>query len=236
MLSPPRRPTASPFLFLAAVLVSTACESDPPSLSGIEPAAGPPGIEVTVRGDHLTESSTISLGKAPLERPHFVDEHTITGTIPAGLDAGQVDLVVRDTSGREMRRSKAFTVESTQPTENPCRSKEQRFTAIPPDGSVVKIDRHLPDGKVDRTSFPTAELEAIELRTIPLPDAPAPAPAEEGAEPLPPPTCSAIYLVLDKDRGRVLFDSDDKVSLQTQAQKIAQGLGKRLLVAEGMPE
>jgi len=219
-----------PALLMGTALV--ACESEPPSVSGVSPKSGPPGTEVTIQGDHLTEGITVKVGGQPLEGLVVVDEHTVRGTIASSLSAGEVDIYVSDPSGRQMTRSDAFTVESTAPPEHPCRSSEKRFTAIPPDGSVVKIDRHMKDGKVDRTSFSTAQIQAIELRRIPLPD-PPPAEGEDAAEA---PMCSTIYLVLEGDKGRVLFDADDKVDLKKQAQKIAQGLGKRLVLAEGRVE
>ena len=250
---PPRR---LPGLALCLALIG--CEGEPPSISGVEPSAGPPGTEVTVRGDHLTDSTTVRFGGTPLEAPTVVDAHTLTGTVPADLGPGPVDLVVSDASGRQMTRTKAFIVEASAPPEHPCRSTEKRFTAIPPDGSVVKIDRHLAGGEVERTSFSTRQIAAIELRSMPLPEAAAPAEAPAPAEPAAAPaeavpatnagsaaspdaaaavpTCSTIYLLLEGDGGRVLFDSDDTVDLKAQAQKIAQGLGKRLVMAEGPPE
>jgi len=174
------------------------------------------------------------MGGEPLQDARFVDENTIHGIVPEGLNAGPIDLLVSDASGRQMNRSDAFVVEATAPPEHPCRSTEKRFTAIPPDGSVVKIDRHLPDGTVDRKRFPTSQIASIELRRLAMPDAPPASADSTAAED--PPMCSTIYLLLEGDKGRVLFDSDDKVDLKSQAQKIAQGLGKRLVLAQGMPE
>lgn len=220
-------------LILAATALG--CASEPPSVSGVDPSTGPAGTTLTITGDHLTQDVTVKVGGQPLADATLVDAQTIRGQVPEGLEAGSVDVSVVDGQGRQMKRSDAFVVASTAPPEHPCRSSEKRFTAIPPDGSVVKIDRHLEGGKVDRKSFSTGQIQAIELRRIPLPDAvPAPSDREEDAAPAP--MCSAIYLLLEGDKGRVLFDADDAVDLKGQAQKIAQGLGKRLVLAQGMPE
>jgi len=216
---------------VALMLVLSACETPTPLAKGINPGSGVPGTEVTVRGEHFDPGTTVTLGSAPLTDASVVDDATIRGKIPDGMDAGTVDVVVTSAKGQSTSLSKAFVVESVKPPEHPCRSTEKRFTTIPPDGSVVKIDRHLEGGEVKRTSFKSHKINAVELRTIDLPDAEPPADGEA------PPVCSTIWLVLEGDPAqRVLFDSDDKLELTKQAQKIAQGLGKRLLLAEGMPD
>lgn len=207
------------------------CETPTPLARGIDPGAGDPGTELTIQGEHFEAGTTATLGGQPVDELKVIDAHTLRGKVPAGIPAGPVDLVVSSTGGQSTSLSKAFVVASAAPPEHPCRSSEKRFTAIPPDGSVVKIDRHLANGEVQRSSFKTHKIAAVEVRTIDLPD------AEPPAEGLAPPMCSTIWLVLEGDPPqRVLFDADDKVELTKQAQKIAQGLGKRLRMAEGMPQ
>lgn len=216
---------------IALMLALSACERPTPLAKGVVPGAGVPGTEVTVRGENFAPGTTVNFGSTQLDDLAVVDDATIRGTVPDGMGPGTVDIVVTSATGQSTSLSNAFVVETAKPPEHPCRSSEKRFTAIPPDGSVVKIDRHLENGEVKRTSFKTHKIAAVELRSIELPDAAPPADGEA------PPICSTIWLVLEGDPAqRVLFDSDDKVELTKQAQKIAQGLGKRLLLAEGMPE
>jgi len=218
-------------LTLLSALGIAGCETPTPLAKGVDPGAGVPGTALTIRGENFEAGTAVSLGSTPLADVEVVDAGTIRGKVAEGMEAGTVDIVVMSASGQSTSLPKAFVVESAKPPEHPCRSTEKRFTAIPPDGSVVKIDRHLANGEVKRTSFKTHKIAAVEVRTIDLPDAEPPADGEA------PPVCSTIWLVLDGEPAqRVLFDSDDKVELTKQAQKIAQGLGKRLLMAEGMPD
>ena len=207
------------------------CETPTPLATGVDPGAGIPGAELTIKGEHFEAGTTATMAGQPLDGLQVIDAQTLRGKVPDNMPAGTVDLVVRSAGGQSTSLAKAFVVESAAPPEHPCRSSEKRFTAIPPDGSVVKIDRHLADGKVERSSFKTHKIAAVELRTIALPDD---TPAAEG-EPVP--VCSTIWLVLEGEPAQhVLFDADDKTELTRQAQKIAQGLGKRLRMAEGMPQ
>lgn len=232
-------------LLAASLVTLAACEDPAPSASGVDPTSGTPGTEVTITGAHFAAGTTASIAGKDLQDAVRVDEQTIRGTVASDSPVGTADVTVKGRDGQESRLSRAFTVEAAGPPPHPCLGDEKRITSIPPDGSVVKIDLHHEDGKVDRKNFPTTDISAIELRTIAMPDAPSAEKADadakdvdaEEADKAPSaPVCSAIYLVLDDNKGRELFDADKTVDLKTQAQKIAQGLGKRLVVAEGLPE
>ena len=185
-----------------------ACAADPPSASRISPQSGAAGTAVTISGSGFTPDTTIQLGKSPLGELSVVDESTATGTVPAGLSPGPTNLIVSGSGGRGMTLSGAFSISVPEP-DNPCDTEIKRMTQIPADGSVVKIDRHLPDGEVDRIQITARELKAVEYEET-----------VEGEG-----ICRAVY-IRTRDDQRHLFDSSSTESLRWQAQRIATGLGK----------
>lgn len=184
--------------------------AQPPQISTIVPVAGPPGTAITVSGANLVQGTTLLLGGKELGDLKVTPPGTITGTVPQDLGPGKFDLVVTTSSGR-VTRSDAFNVVLPPPT-NPCGGTEKRFTHIPPTADVVKIDRHLGKGQVQRTQIKTREIEAIEVERT-----------QQGSS-----TCAAIWLRTRS--GRVLFDAQQDVDLRNQAQDIANGLHKPLKV------
>ncbi|MFT5684444.1 MAG: hypothetical protein ACI8RZ_005385 [Myxococcota bacterium] len=193
------------------LLFLLACSAEPPSASSITPRTGPAGTEVTITGTGFTTELTLQLGILPLSELSVLDAATATGTVPEGLPPGPVNLIVSGSDGRGMTMSKAFSVTEPEPAD-PCASDIKRMTHIPADGSTVKIDRHLPDGTVDRIQIDAREVAAVAYEETAM-DA-------DGI-------CRAVYL-RTRDDQRHLFDASGTEDLRWQAQRIAGGLGKPL--------
>lgn len=194
-----------------------ACVADPPSATSISPTTGAAGTEVTVSGANFVDGMTVQLGKQPLAALAVVDANTATGAVPAGLSPGPANLIVTSADGLGMTLSKAFSVRTPEP-EDPCGSEIQRMTQIPADGSVVKIDRHLPGGEIDRIVLKAREIKAVEYEETTI--------EADGI-------CRAVYLRTRSDQ-RHLFDASSTEDLRWQAQRIAGGLGKPLEVGATM--
>ena len=201
------------------LIVLLACMAEPPSASSISPTAGPAGTEVTVSGANFADGMTVQLGKQPLSSLAVVDDSTVTGAVPEGLSPGPTNLIVTGADGLGMTLSKAFSVSIPEP-EDPCGSDVKRMTHIPADGSQVKIDRHLPDGEVDRIQLTAREVKAVEYEET-----------KTGTDGI----CRAVYLRTRSEQ-RHLFDASSTEDLRWQAQRIAGGLGKPLEVGETLSE
>ncbi|MDG1480704.1 MAG: IPT/TIG domain-containing protein [Myxococcota bacterium] len=197
------------------LLFLLACAADPPSISSISPKSGPAGTAVTIAGTGFSGDMTLQLGILSLGELAVLDQTTATGTVPEGLPPGPANLIVSGASGRGMTLSKAFTVSEPEPAA-PCASDIKRMTHIPADGSAVKIDRHLPDGSVDRIQLDVREVKAVEYEES----------AIDGGG-----VCRTVYLRTRTDQ-RHLFDASASDDLRWQAQRIAGGLGKPLEVGE----
>jgi hypothetical protein len=156
---------------------------------------------------------TVQLGKQPLATLAVVDANTATGAVPAGLSPGPTNLIVTSADGLGMTLSKAFSLRTPE-SEDPCGSDIQRMTQIPADGSVVKIDRHLSGGEIDRIVLKAREIKAVEYEETTI--------EADGI-------CRAVYLRTRSDQ-RHLFDASSTEDLRWQAQRIAGGLGKPLEV------
>ena len=196
-----------------------ACAAEPPSASSISPSAGAIGTAVTISGTNFADGMTVQLGKQPLSSLAVVDASTVTGAVPEGLSPGPTNLIVTGADGRGMTLSKAFSVSAPEPAD-PCESDIQRMTHIPADGSLIKIDRHLPGGEVDRIQLTARELQAVEYEET-----------RTGTDGI----CRAVYLRTRSDQ-RHLFDASNTEDLRWQAQRIAGGLGKPLEVGETLGE
>ncbi|MCB9779630.1 MAG: IPT/TIG domain-containing protein [Alphaproteobacteria bacterium] len=194
---------------LGSLLLLPACAPEPPQVSAIDPESGPPGATVTISGVNLTDGTKVRLGGKDLAGLVVTPPGTITGTVPDGLSAGPVDLLVKNDAGT-VSRSKAFEVVPAAPAD-PCADDLRRMTHIPSDGSVVKIDLYRGED-VDRQQISTRDITGIEVERT------------KGAKGL----CSAIWL--RTGQARVLFDAQVDHDLREQAQKIANGLGKPLSV------
>ena len=157
----------------------------------------------------------LQFGILSLESLAVLDPTAATGTVPDGLPPGPVNLIVSGADGRGMTLSKAFTVSVPESTA-PCAPDIKRMTHIPADGSAVKIDRHLPDGSVDRIQLDVREVKTVEYEES----------AIDGGG-----ICRTVYLRTRTDQ-RHLFDASATDDLRWQAQRIAGGLGKPLEVGE----
>lgn len=207
-------------MLLVPLLV--ACSTPAPSPTAVDPATGPAGTPIVVSGQHFGPGTTAKLGGKPLVEAVRVDEETIRGGVPADLPPGPAVLVVSDTQGRSASIPGAFTVEAPQAAiENPCDPEVKLFTHIPPTADFVRIDLHPPGGEVEQQQVPVRDIEVVEYEARLQGDA----------------LCSSIWLKTKKGV-RHLFDSDATVPLRGQAQKIANGLGKKLDVVheDELPE
>jgi len=199
---------------LAVLLLS--CSTPPPQISGVEPTSGPAGTELTITGAELSAGTTARLGGKALDDLVVTPPDRITGKVPADLPSGPADLRLSGPDGQGVSRNKAFQV-TRPPFADPCSGEEQRFTHIPPTADVVKIDRHLPGGEVERSEIAVRDIQGIEVEQR----------ATTGG------TCSAIWLRTAQDR--VLFDAQKDGDLREQAQKIANDLHKPLQLMEPEP-
>jgi hypothetical protein len=183
---------------------------------------GPPGTAVVVTGQHFGPGTTARLGPQPLEGIVRVDETALRGAIPADAPAGPLALIVTDGQGRSATLPSAFTVEAPKPTlDNPCDPAIKLFSHIPPTADFVRLDLHPPEGPVEQEQIPVRDIETVEYEA-----------RLQGST-----VCASIWLRTRKG-ARHLFDSDATVPLRQQAQRIANGLGKKLEVVfeEAAPE
>lgn len=198
---------------MLALVLFAACASPPPSVRAVSPTHGVPGTDLVVTGDHFTADTVVRLGGKALAGARVHPPHRITGKVPEGLHPGKLDLVVIGTDGKSVSMPGAFTVDEPAPID-PCGGKEKRLTAIPPTADVVKIDRYLPDGTVDRQQIKVHEIEGVEYQVNPQ---------GEGH------TCACVWLRTRDDR-RVLFDAQIDADLSQQAERIANGIHRPLRV------
>ncbi len=197
-------------------LLLLACSTPPPSISTIEPDSGPAGTTIVVTGDNLVEGTVLRLGRQDLTDLTVTPPNRVEGKVPEGLSTGPVDLVVATPAGQRVSRSKAFEVTAAEQPD-PCGSSERRMTHIPPTADVVKIDRWVTDDEVERSEIPTRDIQAVVYEQTDSANG----------------SCAAIWL---QTRGsRVLFDAQADADLSSQAQKIANGLGKPLELGTRAP-
>lgn len=90
-------------LALCAVLLA-ACGTDAPAprptISSVEPVAGPPGTKVTVEGNGFGTSGVLLLGDMVVTADEWASQ-SVTFTVPQGSAPAWQDLLVRPTSGDE---------------------------------------------------------------------------------------------------------------------------------------
>ena len=191
-----------------------ACATPPPSPTAVEPSKGEAGTSVTVTGQHFGPGTTARLGAWPLGDAARIDEQTLRGTVPLDAAPGPLVLVVTDSRGRSATLPAAFTVTAPRATlDDPCDPEIKLFAHIPPTADFVRLDLHPPSGAVEQEQIPVREIASVEYE------------ARRQGERL----CSSIWLRTRRG-ARHLFDSDAKVPLRQQAQRIANGLGKKLEV------
>lgn len=215
------RTSKLPFVALLPLPWLLACASEPPAVDSVTPGSGEVGTEITLKGAHLDGTGvSFKLGGKPLADAAVKDPGTVTATVPEGIKAGPVDLIVTAGDGKSRTLSGVFTVDEPPP-EDPCDPSIKRMTSIPPTADIVKIDLYKSDDPEDvsRSSFPTRDIERIEYEARDRPD--------KGY-------CAAIWLKT-KDGRQVLFDSTTTQELRIQAQKIANGLSRPLEVLHEDP-
>jgi len=201
--------------FLLFALV--AC-SEPPSVLSVQPDRGEAGTTITIGGQHLDGSGiSYKLGGQKLTDAAVVDASQVSATVPDGLSAGSVDLIVTAPDGTSRTLSGVFTVVEAPPSD-PCDKSVRRMTHIPPTADVVKIDIYVGE-EVERKQLQTRDITQVEL---------------EGRVREDKTYCSSVWLRTKDDR-RVLFDADTSQSLSKQAQRIANGLSKPLEVVHEDP-
>ena len=81
----------------------------PLSLATANPAAGPPGTQVTLRGSGFLNGASVLFGTSQAATT-YVDAETLTATVPA-LSAGPVRITVKNPSGQTYSFDDAFTVQ-----------------------------------------------------------------------------------------------------------------------------
>lgn len=215
------RTSKLPFVALLPLPWLLGCASEPPAVNSVSPSSGEAGTQITLSGAHLDgEGVRFRLGGKALEDATAQDPGTVTATVPEGIKAGPVDLIVTAADGRSRTLSGVFTVDEPPPAD-PCDPSIKRMTSIPPTADIVKIDLYKGDDPEDvtRSSFPTRDIERIEYEARDRPD--------KGY-------CAAIWLKT-KDGRQVLFDSTTTQELRIQAQKIANGLSRPLEVLHEDP-
>lgn len=82
-----------------------------PRVSDLTPRSGPPGIWVTVKGEHLPPTVRFWIGRTPVRR-EYVNDRTVRVLIHPGLRAGALSWAV----GRTRHRSRLRFVPSRYPT------------------------------------------------------------------------------------------------------------------------
>jgi len=104
----------------------------PPVVLSISPVSTAQGhsVQVVVSGENLIPSLTVIIG-VPLQTK-FVDDRTITATIPVTLAAGQYPVILQDPTGQNILSSSSlvsFTVKMPLPTPGVTRTPR---TSYPP--------------------------------------------------------------------------------------------------------
>ena len=84
----------------------------PPTILAVDPVEGDNTIDtqITVSGTNFVDSPLVRIGEWYLAGVFFVSSSTLTGTIPAGLDAGTYDVTVENPDGQSATLTDAFTL------------------------------------------------------------------------------------------------------------------------------
>lgn len=84
----------------------------PPTILAIDPVEGDNTIDtqITISGTNFLDSPFVRIDEWYLAGVHFVSASTLTGTIPAGLDAGTYDVTVENPDGQSATLTDAFTL------------------------------------------------------------------------------------------------------------------------------
>jgi hypothetical protein len=80
----------------------------PLSIGSLSPATAATGTQITIRGSGFNSLTTATVGGQPAI-PNFVDENTLTLTVPT-LGSGPADIVLRNSDGTSYRLESALTV------------------------------------------------------------------------------------------------------------------------------
>ncbi len=197
----------------------SACSAPPPSPTAVTPNEGETGTAVVVTGQHFGPGTTARLGAWPLADAVRTDEQTLRGSVPMDAPPGPLVLVVTDSKGRSATLPAAFTVTAPRAAlDNPCDPEIKLFSHIPPTADFVQLDLHPPGGAVEQERIAVRDIDTVEYE------------ARRQGDVL----CSSIWLRTRRGT-RHLFDSDASVPLRQQAQRIANGLGKKLQVVADDP-
>jgi len=82
---------------------------EPLSLASVNPATGPAGTQVMLRGSGFVTGATITFGNSQVPAG-YVDENTLTGTVPS-LPTGPVRVIVTNPNGAAYTYDAAFSVQ-----------------------------------------------------------------------------------------------------------------------------
>ncbi len=206
-----------------AALLLLAC-SKPPVVDLVDPSEGPPGAAIQILGSEFTPDARATLGGQPIEGFVVRGVVALSGTVPAGLEAGPQELVVTTAAGT-VTKPGAYTVKVQQAAEAgvPCAGEFTAFSQLSMAREVMVIDKHYkegPDGeegKRDTVRLPFREIASIAYEEAKV--------TEQGEERI----CSAIWVVT-KSGDRHLFDDDTVENLQRRANEIAVGIQKPIEV------
>lgn len=202
-----------------AALLFLAC-SKPPVVDLVDPSEGAAGAEIQILGSEFTPDASATLGGQPVEGLVVRGVVVLSGTVPAGLEAGPHDLVVT-TAGGSGKKGGAYTVKVQQALDAgvPCGGGFTAFSQLSMAREVMVIDKHYKagpngeEGKRDTVRLPFKDIASIAYQEAKV--------TQEGEER----TCSAIWVVT-KSGDRHLFDDDTTENLQQRANEIAVGIQK----------
>ncbi len=195
-------------LLLAGALACT----EPPEVSGVDPAQGRPGTAFQVQGERFTAGTTLTLspqggGEATELAISRRSPEALHSTIPEGTAAGTYDLLVA-TPNQVLVLDGGFEVVAP-PVDTPCGHLYTANTAVNLGTGEVVVDRFFPDDKRETVRVPLTEIARVEYERL----------AQDGGK-----TCHVVYL-RRKEGGRLRFMDDAEVDLKARAYKLAQELG-----------